>query len=161
MGEEVIEFGEEELDGPEPGVVFSGGQVRALAAADLVVEDYGDGVGAGEVGEGQEVVVRDSWTTVEDDEWGGAGGMGALDLVPGFGVCVDVWDAEENCSFGNWRGGRGGHGGRDECGEWRKGGQREEVIGETEKARGIIFAVIQDAVIGGLRKVGLDMEKVI
>ncbi len=87
VGEEVVKFGEEKLDGPELSVVFLGGQMCALAAADLVVEDDGDGVGAGEVGEGEEVVVRDSWTTVEDDEWGGSGGggRGPVDLVPGFG----------------------------------------------------------------------------
>lgn len=68
VGEEVVEFGEEELDGPELGIMFLEGQARALAAADLVIENYGDGVGKGEVGEGEEVVVRDAGATVEDDE---------------------------------------------------------------------------------------------
>jgi len=37
------------------------------AATDLVVEDYGNIVGCGEVSEGEESVMRNAGTTVKDD----------------------------------------------------------------------------------------------
>lgn len=75
VGEQVVEFGEEERGGEEFGWGHGRGrQVRGAAAAELVVEDCGDGVrGFGEGGQGEEVVVRDSGAAVEDHEGGGGG----------------------------------------------------------------------------------------
>lgn len=101
--------------------MFLVGEMRAAAAADLVVEDDWDGVGAGEVGEGEEVVVRDAGTAVEDDEGGcgGGGGCGTVDLVPGFGVFVGGGNGEGDFSFCGSCG--GGHGGWEVDGEERGG----------------------------------------
>ena len=47
VGEQVVEFGEEEVDGPEFGVEASVAHVRGVAVAELVVEDYWDAMCGG------------------------------------------------------------------------------------------------------------------
>jgi hypothetical protein len=44
VGEQVVELGEEERDGPELAVALFFWEVRGFAAPELVVEDYGDRV---------------------------------------------------------------------------------------------------------------------
>lgn len=46
--EQVVEFGEEELDGPEIGVAILFWEVGCIAAAELIVENDGDGVVGGQ-----------------------------------------------------------------------------------------------------------------
>jgi hypothetical protein len=45
MGEEVVEFGEEQVHGPEITVAVLLGKVRGMTAAELVVHYYWDLVG--------------------------------------------------------------------------------------------------------------------
>lgn len=111
MCEQIVEFSEEKIYGPEIGVVFLLWEVRAAAAADLVVEDYGDGVGACQVGYGEKVVVRDTGTAVEEEKRaGGSGrGMGTVNLVPCLAVFRDGRNGEWDftlCDLGGSHGGR-------------------------------------------------------
>jgi len=84
--EEIVEFGDEELDGPEIGVTVLLGEMGRHPSADLVVEDDRDLVFGPEVGEGEHVIVNDTWTSMEDDQ-GSALFVGevTVDLVPGLG----------------------------------------------------------------------------
>jgi hypothetical protein len=84
--EEVVEFGDEELDGPELDVTLLFGDMGRHSAADLVVEDDGDLVLGPEVGEGEHVIVNDTWTSMEDNQ-GSVFLVGevTVDLVPGLG----------------------------------------------------------------------------
>ena len=65
--EEVVEFGDEEGDGPELDVTVLFGEMGRHSAADLVVEDNGDFIFGPEVGEGEHVIVNDAWTSMEDN----------------------------------------------------------------------------------------------
>ena len=69
--------------------------MRRVAAAELVIEDDGDVVGCcGEVGEGKEIVVRDSGAAVEDDEGASGGLEGSIDGVPCLAGFVGGRDGE-------------------------------------------------------------------
>lgn len=100
MLEEALELGDEQLLGPEGRVAVFVGEVGGVAIAKLIVEDDGDGVGGGEVGEGEEVVVHDAWTAVENDEGATSGGLEVTkDLVPGLTRLFDVGYGEHDLSF--------------------------------------------------------------
>ena len=67
MVEEVVQLVDEELHGPERGVTGLLLQVCRLATADLIVEDDGNLTCLCEVGDGEQVVMRDARATGEDD----------------------------------------------------------------------------------------------
>ena len=81
--DEAVQFSNEQVDGPEVGAAIR--IVSAAAVAELVVVD--DGPRAGEVREGEQVVVRRAGAAVEHDERrrsvGGAGSQIARHAVPG------------------------------------------------------------------------------
>ena len=66
--EEVVELVEEQLDGPEIAVTHLVGEVGGVAAAELVVHNYGGAVKGCDVLEGEHVGVRDAGTAMEDPE---------------------------------------------------------------------------------------------
>ena len=66
MSEEVVEFGDEELDGPEVMVSIFLSKMGGFPAADLVVEDDRDLVFGPEIGEGDQIVVGKAGTSVKD-----------------------------------------------------------------------------------------------
>ena len=78
--EEILEFVEKEIDGPEVRAFVA--QVRGLAVAELVVvNDRASGVR--DVGDGEQVVVRAAGPAVHRDEWCERRGEVAGDAVPG------------------------------------------------------------------------------
>jgi hypothetical protein len=86
MFEEIVEFGDEELDGPELYVTILFGDMGRHSTTDLVVEDDGDLVLGPKIGKGKHVIVDDAWTSMEDDQ-GSVFLVGkvTVDLVPGLG----------------------------------------------------------------------------
>ena len=97
--EEVVEFGDEELDGPEVTVTVLLWEMGGHPAADLVVEDdrY---LGFGpEIGEGEHVVVNNAWTSVKDDKRAVLSVYEIpVDLVPGLGGLLSARDDEIDLS---------------------------------------------------------------
>ena len=82
MGEEVVEFGEKEVYGPEISVAVLFGEVGGITAAELVVHYYWDLVRSDEVADGEEVVVWNAWAAMETDERPDAGFEISEDSVP-------------------------------------------------------------------------------
>lgn len=104
MGEQVVEFGEEEGDGPEFLVAVFFLEMRRVTASELVVHYYWDFMRCPEVLNGEDVVVGDSWAAVETDEGSDIGGEGPEYGIPCFAgfacsgrVEVDFAFAEGNC----------------------------------------------------------------
>ena len=124
MFEEIVEFGDEELDGPELDVTFLLGKMGRHSAADLVVEDDGDLVFGPEVGEGEHVIVNDTRTSMEDDQ-GSVFFVGevTVDLVPGLGGLtgtrhdeIDLAGRQTFSGHGTSRGWLGKEGYQANCG---------------------------------------------
>lgn len=65
--EEIVEFVDEELDGPKLDVTVLFGDVGRHSAADLVVENDGNFVFGPEVGKGEHIIVDNAWTPMEDN----------------------------------------------------------------------------------------------
>ena len=101
MFEEIIEFVDEELDGPELYVTLLFWDVGRHSTADLVVEDDGDFVLGPEVGEGEHVIVDDTWASMEDHQ-GSVFLVGEVpvDLVPGLGCLAGAWHGEVDLAGG-------------------------------------------------------------
>lgn len=101
VGEQVLEFGHEELWCPESRVEAFFAQMCAVAVAELVVEDHGDGVLFCQLGEGEEVVVAGAGPAVESDQGPCGGGQVADDFVPGVAwfVCWEGGVVEGNRAF--------------------------------------------------------------
>lgn len=93
MFEEIGEFGDEELDGPEFDVTLLFREMGGHSAADLVVEDDWDLVFGPEISEGDHVVVNDAWPSMEDNQ-GTVFLVGevTVDLVPGLRYLAGAWD---------------------------------------------------------------------
>lgn len=69
MRQQIGEFGEKELDGPEGAIAALLREMRGFAAAELVVEDHRDCVLGCEVEEREKVIVRDAGAAVECNLW--------------------------------------------------------------------------------------------
>lgn len=72
MREKVVELALEEVHPPECLVAGCFGEASGEPAADLVIEDEGNGRGA-EVGQRKKVIVAGTGTAVKDDERHGGG----------------------------------------------------------------------------------------
>ncbi len=66
--EQVVEFGEEERDGPEGPISHLLWEVSGLADPELIVHDYGDGVRDCQEAHRADVVVGCSWSAMETDK---------------------------------------------------------------------------------------------
>jgi len=103
--DKVVEFADEEVFDPEGFVVFLFREVRGETIADLIVEDYRDGVLGDEVREGEEVVMACSWPAVCYEKRCVAVRCDvANDFVVCFARLVDTWDGEVNGAFADGRG---------------------------------------------------------
>ena len=111
--EEIVEFGDEERDGPESDIALLFGEMGRHSTADLVVEDDGDFIFGPEVGEGEHVIVDDAWTAMEDDQ-GTVFLIGeiSVDLVPSLGGLTGARDDEVNLASNKALSGHGTQMGR-------------------------------------------------
>jgi hypothetical protein len=68
MLEQVVEFCEKELDGPELAISQLLGQVGGVANPELVIHYHGNLVGDGEKAHGSDIVVGCSWPAMQTDQ---------------------------------------------------------------------------------------------
>ena len=125
MGEQVVEFGEEEGDRPEGAITHFFLEVRGVAAPELVVHDNWDSVGVPEILDGEEVVVWHSWSAVKTDEGSYAGVESPEYGVPCFAGLAGSWRVEVDFGFKSWDC-------HCEYGLGMKGGWQEEIQREKK-----------------------------